>query len=364
MSLVQKYRPQHFEDIVGQTEAVKLLSQAALRGGALENVLLYGPRGLGKTSLVPIYAMAVNCCNPSPMGSPCRSQACKGCDSFQDHYRYYSVPKNPGLEAVQYWVEAQINSTWSGIKRTLFFDEAHMLSNGAMAYLLQVMEDRRPNISFCFATTELGRLTTAFISRCLKIQLEPLSLEESLVLLRRTAESERYSVEHDALVLLARYKRGYARDLLQGLNQVALYGDKVDVENVRAVFDLDQDKDVVDYLLAAIKSDEHLLVSIKQRWRSSAADKIVLIRALLTSLYYRNVCNLDIAISLFHLSYLMQNVDHRLLPVMQGAAIVIPWLRILRRERGGVWVASSEIYEASIVPHANSGCRFSVSRLE
>jgi DNA polymerase III delta prime subunit len=294
MSLVGKYRPRRFEDVVGQKEAVQLLSGLILRGRAVRKILLHGPRGLGKTTLIPIYAMALNCMDVSPMGSACG--VCKNCEQAPDYYRYYNVPKAPDKDAVLGWAEAHARPFGSGLKRTLFFDEAQAFDSAAMEALLAVLEDSE-DIAFCFATTEPRKFKTSFKSRNLDVAVEPLSLKESMILLERTATAEGYTFERDALVLIATVKRGYARDLLQGLEQVFRYNGEITSDAVKAVLDLDQGQDLINYLVSLINSDEKEYLAARRRWRATAAEKIVLIRAFLTSLFYRNILNQNIAIS-------------------------------------------------------------------
>lgn len=221
--LADKYRPSRFEHVRGQKDAVdQLTSLAQLRQGA--HLLLAGAYGAGKTTLVRIFARALNCEGFAENGSPCgRCRACEAPE--QDYLVEYDVPGRGGdRDRVLAWVEAHnrepANSKW----RVLFLDEAHALQPAAMDALLKIVEEPQPRVIFAFATTEPWSLKAALRSRTLPLEVRPLSVPDAVALMESIAKKEKFVYDRDALVLLAWVKQGHPRDLLNGLGQVAALG--------------------------------------------------------------------------------------------------------------------------------------------
>jgi DNA polymerase III subunit gamma/tau len=283
------YMPTRFEDVVGQRQAVKVLSGLALRRKP-KSILLSGSFGSGKTSMARILAKAWNCERPSALGSPCEG-LCQYCRNDRS---------NPIVECV---VTTMIGNAdeicgilhdWNRPSpdfpvRTIFFDEAHGLKDSGADALLRATEEPVPGVCILFATTKPWRLQRALVSRLMEVKVTSLSQADSVTLLRRTAEKAQLTYDKDALLLLASLKRGHPRDLLSGLEQVSYSGTHITAESVKQCFEIDQEDHLIRYCLALSRGDAQLQHQAMQEWKEPLATKIDWLRAYLLSLYHRDV---------------------------------------------------------------------------
>lgn len=296
--LADKYRPWRFKDVRGQDTAVALLSRLAqLRQGG--HLLLAGAYGAGKTTLVRIFAQALNCDHPAKDGSPCG--ACGSCDAAdQDCLVEYDVPGRGGdKESVLAWVAANNWEPPSSKWRILFLDEAHALQPLAMEGLLKVVEEPQPRVVFAFATTEPWKLKATLKSRTLPLEVRPLSVPDAVALMESIANKEGYTYERDALVLLAWVKQGHPRDLLNGLGQVAALGKNVTTEAVKLLFAVHDAEALVEYLLALGVGDASRAIAAMDGWHEPLGLKLKGVQTLLTSIYYNEIQGRKIIIDAF-----------------------------------------------------------------
>ena len=292
-NIASHYRPSRFEEVLGQEHAVAFLSRVVIEGKDLVNdtlgvsVLLHGDFGSGKTTLAKIYCKALNCLSPMDDGSPC--DVCRGCnpENIRDQHHELEWLSKPNVAA---WLHTHNTAAATNVKcRTLFIDEAHLLSPDEMARMLQAVETPQERVVFCFATTDPERLSAPLRSRLVDLAIKPLPTRASVALLKRVAKDEKISYEVDALELLASLKAGHPRDLIHGLEQLAKGGHRVTVERVRFVFDVDHADILTRYFGALADGDLAQQTEIIFGWRERPADKARWIVAFLTSLYYNDI---------------------------------------------------------------------------
>ena len=221
-ALYRKYRPQTFDDVVGQTAITQTL-RAQLRTGKLSHAYLFtGTRGTGKTSCAKILAKAVNCLDPQD-GNPCNCcAACKAIDSgaCMDVLEIDAASNN-GVDQVRALRDDAIYTPSEVRKRVYIIDEVHMLSMAAFNALLKIIEEPPEHLMFILATTELHKVPATILSRCQRFSFRRLLQEDIASRLNYIAYQEGIDLEPEACRLLARLADGALRDGNSLLDQVA-----------------------------------------------------------------------------------------------------------------------------------------------
>jgi len=220
-ALYRKKRPATFDAVVGQ-EHVKEVLRAAIRKDRLAHAYLFsGPRGVGKTTLARILAMAVGC-EAGPEARPCGT--CAHCRRVREgnhpDVAEIDAASNNSVDDVRELRERILLAPVLAPKKVIVLDEAHMMSKSAFNALLKTLEEPPEHVVFVFATTEPERMPATIQSRTQHFRFRRLSDEEIQEKLRQVAEEEGIAVEEEALALLARAAEGAMRDALVLLERV------------------------------------------------------------------------------------------------------------------------------------------------
>ena len=221
-ALYRKYRPQTFDEVVGQRAVTETL-KSQLRSGKLSHAYLFtGTRGTGKTSVAKILAKAVNCENPHD-GNPCN--ACTACRSIDTgsctDVLEIDAASNNGVDHVRALRDDAIYTPAQVKKRVYIIDEVHMLSISAFNALLKIIEEPPEHLLFILATTELQKVPATILSRCQRFSFRRLLPEDIASRLNYAAYQEGIETEPEALNLLARLADGALRDGMSLLDQCA-----------------------------------------------------------------------------------------------------------------------------------------------
>ena len=221
-ALYRKYRPQTFDDVVGQ-QAITQTLKTQIVGGKLSHAYLFtGSRGTGKTSSAKILAKAVNCENPQD-GNPCNCcSACRTIDSGSCmDVLEIDAASNNGVDNVRDLRDDAIYTPSQVKMRVYIIDEVHMLSISAFNALLKIIEEPPEHLLFILATTELHKVPATILSRCQRFSFRRISQEDIAARLQYVAYQENIDMDDSAARVLARLADGGMRDGLSLLDQCA-----------------------------------------------------------------------------------------------------------------------------------------------
>ncbi len=221
-ALYRKYRPQTFDDVVGQRAVTQTLKNQIATGRVGHAYLFTGSRGTGKTSSAKILAKAVNCLAPQD-GNPCnRCAACRAIDegSCMDVLEIDAASNN-GVDNVRDLREDAVYTPSQVKMRVYIIDEVHMLSISAFNALLKILEEPPKHLLFILATTELHKVPATILSRCQRFSFRRIGAEEIAARLQFVAYQENIDLDDSAARVLARLADGGMRDALSLLDQCA-----------------------------------------------------------------------------------------------------------------------------------------------
>jgi DNA polymerase III subunit gamma/tau len=236
-ALYRVYRPQSFNDVVGQQHIIKTLQNALVQEKFSHAYLFSGPRGTGKTTAAKILAKAVNC-EKAPVAEPCNECAtCRGItDGSISDVIEIDAASNNGVDEIRD-IRDKVKYAPSAVRYKVYIiDEVHMLSIGAFNALLKTLEEPPAHVIFILATTEPHKIPLTIISRCQRFDFKRISPEDIVYRMKEVLGSEELEVSEDALYEIAKASEGGMRDALSLLDQAISYStEKVSLEDVLSI---------------------------------------------------------------------------------------------------------------------------------
>lgn len=229
--LYRKYRPDNFDNIVGQEYITTALKNSIISGNVSHAYIFSGPRGTGKTSTAKVFAKAINCTNPND-GNPCNE--CDFCKNYNENPDIIEIDaaSHNGVDQIRELIDNVKLTPTNGKYKVYIIDEVHMLSINAFNALLLTLEEPPKHVIFIFATTNIENVPITILSRCQRYDFCKISLNCIVDRLKYICKCENIDIEDDAVSEIADICEGGLRDALSILDQLSKNNEKITVKTI------------------------------------------------------------------------------------------------------------------------------------
>ncbi len=267
----RKYRPQTFDEVVGQQSTLTTLKNALASGRIPQSFIFSGSRGVGKTSVARILAKALNASGGANAKFDQKDAAAKEIEEGRSmDVLEIDGASNRGIEEIRSLRETVKFKPSTGAYKIYIIDEVHMLTTEAFNALLKTLEEPPPHVKFIFATTEIHKVPLTILSRCQRFHFRRLTADEIVDKLSDIAKIEKIKCDKDALYLIARASDGALRDAESLLDQISSFSDgEIKEESVLTLLGIASDK-INETLIEAVKarSGQDILAVIQSFYES------------------------------------------------------------------------------------------------
>ena len=294
--LALKYRPQKFNELIGQ-ESMVLSIENAIKFNRVPNAyLLTGIRGTGKTTTARIIAKAINCNHDFSKDAKCNEGEHCHCESITNSNHIdileMDAASKTGVDDVREILEAAKYHPSSAKYKVFIIDEVHMLSKQAFNALLKTLEEPPPHLKFILATTEVKKIPVTVLSRCQRFDLRRIKVDEMIGFLRKISDQESAKIDEKSLALIAKSSEGSVRDALSILDQVIitynLNEETVTEDKVRSMLGLADQSKIIDLMKLIVEGNQKESLQSIEDIFDIGADPKLLMHSLLEICYLMN----------------------------------------------------------------------------
>lgn len=283
IALYRKYRPENFEQLIGQEHIIRVLKNAVILGKISHAYLFSGPRGTGKTSIARILAKAINCTKRKEY-NPCgKCNICVGItESRIIDLIEIDAASNRGIDEIRDLREKVKFSPTEGNYKVFIIDEVHMLTKEAFNALLKTLEEPPEHAIFILATTEINKVPMTIISRCQRHDFKRIRLDDIVTRLSEIKDAEKIGITDEALETIAESSEGGMRDAISLLDQLGSIGlSKIDEDDVENILGIAPHKMVVSFVSSLISNDKGAALSILEKTASAGTDLIIFTKSVI-----------------------------------------------------------------------------------
>ena len=305
--LALKYRPQTFEDLIGQEVITKTIINS-IKANKIPNAYLFtGIRGIGKTTIARIIAKNLNC--PNGIDNKCKVR-CNTCEAITNSNHIdvleMDAASKTGVDDVRELIEFSRYGPTSSKYKIFIIDEVHMLSKQAFNALLKTLEEPPEYLKFIFATTEIKKIPITVISRCQRFDLTRIKSSELFKFIKNIKDKEGGKTSDDALKLIVKISEGSVRDALSLLDRALLTLNpnvELDLKSAQKIFGFFDKSQLIELFQFIIKGDETKVVEICRKIYDQGIEPKVFINDFLELLYYfKNINSLTLESANFSLN--------------------------------------------------------------
>ena len=305
--LALKYRPQIFEDLIGQ-DVVSETIKNSIQADKIPNAYLFtGIRGIGKTTIARIVAKSINC--SKLIDNQCKTK-CENCDAISNSNHIdvleMDAASKTGVDDVRDLIEFSRYGPTIAKYKIFIIDEVHMLSKQAFNALLKTLEEPPEYLKFIFATTEIKKIPITVVSRCQRFDLSRIKSSELFEFIKKIKDKENGKASDEALRLIVKISEGSVRDALSLLDRALLSLDKgteLDLKAAQKIFGYFDKSQLIDLFKLIFEGNEKKVISIYRKIYDQGVEPKIFINDFLELLYYfKNINSLSLESTNFSLN--------------------------------------------------------------
>ena len=298
--LALKYRPQVFDDLIGQDVVVETIYNSIKFNKTPNAYLFTGIRGVGKTTIARIIARSLNCLNG--IGKICKDTLCENCEAISNSNHIdvleMDAASKTGVDDVRDLIEFSRYGPTSAKYKIFIIDEVHMLSKQAFNALLKTLEEPPKYLKFIFATTEIKKIPVTVVSRCQRFDLSRIKSNELFEFINKVKDKENGKVTKDVLKLIVKISEGSVRDALSLLDRILISqsNDKeLNLKNAQKIFGYFDKSYLIDLFKFLFEGKEEEVIKIYRTLYDQGVEPKTFLNDFLEILYYfKNITSLKI----------------------------------------------------------------------